>query len=111
MTSTIFPTRPAEVAVLTASEFALDLEWKVPPSLDEVCRRFDNDANRAFVWFIRFRALQTWWAREDSAQWTTAARAAYVWETAASFELNSEWEFDAAPFCLAVDALCNRRVP
>lgn len=108
MSSTIFPTRPAEVAVLTASEFALDLGWAVPPSLDDVCRRFANDANRAFVWFIRFRALQTWCAREDSVRWTIA-RAACVWEAAASFELNCEWEFDAAPFCVAVDALCNRR--
>ena len=54
MSSTVFPALPGDVAVLTAGEFAFDLEWNNAASLDEVCRRSGNDANRALVWFIRF---------------------------------------------------------
>lgn len=110
MSSTMFPTLPGEVAVLTSGEFAFDLELNNVPSLDEVCRRFGNDANRALVWFIRFRALKTWCARDDIAQWMSAARMPHICEVAAGFELNPQWEFDPEAFCLAVDAMaiCDR---
>jgi hypothetical protein len=111
MSSTIFPTLPREVAVLTTGEFAFELEFNDAPSLAEVCRRFGNDANRALVWFIRFRALKTWCARDASPQWMSAARMAHICEVAASFELNHQWEFDPEAFCLAVDANCHRRSP
>jgi hypothetical protein len=108
MSSTIFPTLPSEVAVLTTAEFAFDLELHNAPSLEEVCRRFANDANRALVWLIRFRALKTWCARDDIAQWMSAARIPHICEVAAGFELNPQWEFDPEAFCLAVDTICNR---
>jgi hypothetical protein len=109
MSSTVFPALPGDVAVLTAVEFAFGLEWNNAASLDEVCRRFGNDANRAVVWLIRFRALKTWCAREDSAQWMTDARMSHICEVAARFELNQQWEFDPEAFSLAVEATCNRR--
>jgi hypothetical protein len=108
MSTTMFPTLPGDVAALTTREFAFDLEWNNAPSLDEVCRRFGNDANRALVWMIRFGALKAWCAREDIAQWLSAARMPHICEVAASFELNGQWEFDAAAFCLAVDRSANR---
>ena len=74
MSSTMFPTLPGEVAVLSTGEFAVGLELNNAPSLEGVCRRFGNDANRALVWLIRFRALKTWAARDGVAQWMTAAR-------------------------------------
>ena len=104
----MFPTLPGEVAVLTTGEFAFDLELNNAPSLEEVCRRFGNDANRALVWVIRFRALKTWCARDDTAQWMSAARMRHICEVAAAFELNDLWEFDPPAFCQAVDEICNR---
>ena len=108
MSSTVFPALPGDVAVLTVGEFAFDLEWNNAASLDEVCRRFGNDANRALVWFIRFRALKTWCAREDSAQRMTGAGMSHICEVAARFELNEQWEFDPETFCLAVDAMSHK---
>ena len=108
MSSTIFPTLPGEVAVLTTSEFACDVESNKAPSLDEVCGRFGNDANRALVWFIRFRALKTWCARDDSARRISAARMPHICAVAASLGLNDQWEFDPDAFCLALEAICNR---
>ncbi len=111
MSSTIFPTLPGDVAGLTTDEFAFELGLTNAPSLEEVCRRFGSDANRAIVWFIRFRALKTWCARDDSAPWMSAALMPHICEVAASFALNHQWEFDAEAFCVAVDANCNRRSP
>jgi len=108
MSSTMFPTLPGEVAVLSTGEFAVGLELNNAPSLEEVCRRFGNDANRALVWFIRFRALKMWAARDGVAPWMTAARMPHICEVAASFDLNHQWEFDSDAFCLAVDTMCNR---
>jgi len=108
MSGTIFPTLPSEVAVLSTGEFVFDLELNNAPSLEEICKRFGNDANRALVWFIRFRALKTFTARDGIAQWMTAARMPHICEVAARFGLNHQWEFDAEAFCLAVDAMCNR---
>ena len=111
MSSTIFPTLPGDVAILTPGEFAFALELNNAPSLEEVCRRFGSDANRALVWWIRFRALKTWCARDESARWMSAARMPHICEVAASFALNHQWEFDVEAFCLAVDANCHRRSP
>jgi hypothetical protein len=108
MSGTIFPTLPREVAVLSTGEFAFDVELNNAPSLEEICRRFGNDANRALVCFIRFRALKTWAARDGIARWMTAARMLHICEVAASFSLNHQWEFDPEAFCLAVDAMCDR---
>jgi hypothetical protein len=108
MSGTIFPTLPHEVAVLSTGEFAFDFELNNAPSLEEVCRQFGNDANRALVWFIRFRALKTWAARDGMAQWMTVARMPHICEVAASFGLNHQWEFEPEAFCLAVDAMCSR---
>lgn len=108
MSGTIFPTRPGDVAALTTSEFAFDLGGDDEPSLDEACRRFGSDANRALVWLIRYRALKAWCARDEMAQWLNAARTPRICEVAAGFELNDQWEFDPAAFCLAVDMIANR---
>jgi hypothetical protein len=87
VSSTIFPVLPRDVAVLTAAEFAFDLEGDNAPSLDEVCRRFENDAHRALIWLIRSRALKAWCAADGIAAWLTAARRPHICEVAASFEL------------------------
>jgi transposase InsO family protein len=108
MSSTIFPVLPREVAVLSTGEFAFDMEGGNAPSLDDVCRRFENDANRALVWLIRSRALKAWCAADGIAAWLTAARRPHIGEVAASFELNDRWEFDADRFCHAVDTIANR---
>ena len=109
MSNTVFPALPADVAVLTANEFAFDLEWNDAPSLDEVCRRFGNDSNRAIVWLIRFRAMKSWCARGTLAERLTVARMAYICEAAASFGLNDQWEFDADAFCVAVEMIAAGR--
>ena len=108
MRRTIFPTLPGEVAVLTTSEFAFDLESDKMPSFDDVCRRCGNDANRALVWIIRFHALKAWRARDDTAPWLSAARMPHICEVAAGFELNDQWEFDADGFCHAIDTTASR---
>lgn len=113
MTSTHFPTRPMDVAELTASEFTYDLEWNNSPSFEEVCRRFGNDLNRAAAWLIRFRALQAWWACDGMAQWLTDAAGTPrdICEVAARLELNDLREFDAEAFCSAVDQVVAQRSP
>ena len=59
---------------LTVPEFACALDLDAAASLDVGCRRFLDDANRALVWFIRFRALVAWCERADMAAWLTSAR-------------------------------------
>src|SRR4029453_9908960 len=103
MSITLFPTKPVDVVALTTTEFTFDLEINNAPSLEEVCRRFGNDANRALVWLIRVRALKAWCARDGTVEWLSPARRRNVCEVAAGFELNDEWEFDADAFCLAVE--------
>jgi len=95
------------VAALTVSEFTSELDSNVTVSFDHVCRRFLDDANRALVWFIRFRALTAWRERGDVGTWLNASplRAERACEVAASFELNQEWEFDAEAFRSAVERL------
>jgi len=107
MHPTPFPTCPSDVVALTVAEFAggLDLDQSVP--IDAVCRRFLDDANRAVVWVIRFRALTAWSERTDTVAWLQAEprHADHAREIAASFALNDDWEFDAEPFRSAVEAL------
>jgi hypothetical protein len=109
MNSTPFPTRPVDVAALTATEFSFNFELNDAPSLDDICRRFGNDSNRALVWLIRFRALKAWCARDGAVQWLNGARTPHICEVGASFELNDRWEFDADAFCVAVDMIGNLR--
>jgi hypothetical protein len=107
MRGTEFPTRPCEVAALTVSEFTFELDLNATIAFDRVCRRFLDDANRALVWFIRFRALMAWRERDDMATWVEAglSRAEHACEVAASFALNQDWEFDAEAFRSAVESV------
>jgi len=107
MRRTPFPASPCDVATLSVPEFTCDLELNGSVSLDAVCRRFLEDTNRAVVWFIRFRALQTWCDRMDVAQWLRAepSHADRACELAASFDLNDAWEFDAVQFRSAVESV------
>jgi hypothetical protein len=95
------------VAALAVSEFTCELDPNATISFDRVCRRFLDDANRALVWFIRFRALTAWRERSDMATWLKASpsRAEDACEVAASFELNQDWEFDAEAFRSAVESI------
>jgi hypothetical protein len=104
--STPFPSTPCDVAPLSVPEFTCELDLNTTVSLESACRRFFDDANRAVVWVIRFRALTGWSKREDVAPWLTSdpARARNACELAASFELNDEWEFDCVRFRSAVEA-------
>ena len=104
--STPFPARPSQVAALTVTEFMSAPHLDGTVSIDEVCRLFLNDANRALVWLIRFHALRTWRERTDMAAWLRSdpAHAQHICQVAAGFELNEAWEFDPEPFRLAV---CN----
>ena len=92
---------------LTVPEFACALDLDAAASLDVGCRRFLDDANRALVWFIRFRALVALCERADMAAWLTsgASHARHVCEVAASFKLNDEWQFDAEAFRSAVESI------
>jgi len=107
MRPTPFPARPCDVVPLTVLEFACALDLDAATSLDIGCRRFLDDANRALVWFIRFRALLAWCERGDIAVWLTsrASHALHACEVAASFELNDQWQFDAEAFRSAVESI------
>ena len=107
MRLTPFPVSPSEVVALTVPEFTCELDLSRSGSLDDVCRRFLDDANRALVWLIRFRALTAWCERIDVAVWLRSdpVHTRHACEVAASFELNEEWEFDAARFRSAVESL------
>jgi hypothetical protein len=105
--STPFPARPSDVASLTASEFACGLHLQASVSIDDVCQRFLDDANRALVWLIRFRALTAWCERTETVPWLRAepVRAQRACTLAASFALNEHWEFDAGKFRSAVHSV------
>ena len=110
MTRTPFPARPGEVVPLTLQEFTSDIDLNAEPAIGLVCDRFLDDANRAFVWLIRFRALQAWYARANANGWPSSGGCSEpASEVAASFALNDEWEFDAEGFHSAVRALSLRR--
>ncbi len=110
MNRTPFPATPKEVVALTVLEFTCDLDLENAPSLDRVCNRFADDANRALVWWIRFRALASWRAREDTVAWLRAVSktCADASEVAASFTLNANWEFDAEGFRSAIASATSR---
>jgi hypothetical protein len=107
MRTTPFPASPCDVVALTVPEFTSELDLTESASLDAVCRRFLEDANRAVVWFIRFRALTAWCERLDVAQWLRSEplHARHACELAASFDLNEAWEFDAERFRSAVESV------
>ena len=107
MRETPFPATPCDVVMLSVPEFTSELDLDASVSLDDVCRRFIEDSNRAVVWFIRFRALKAWCDRMDVAQWLQLdpAHAHRACELAASFDLNDAWEFDADRFRLAVESI------
>jgi hypothetical protein len=109
--STAFPARPRDVVALSVEEFLVDLEMTHAASIETACRAFGNDANRALVWLIRWRALNTLCTRSDVAEWRRAgARTSRdMCEVAAAFDLNDGWEFDHERFCDAVDGLVHRR--
>jgi hypothetical protein len=111
MDSTAFPARPIDVVPLTTLEFTFDLDISVGPSLDLVCARFGDDANRALVWLIRCRALREWCARDEIADWLNdgSRTSRDVCEVAARFALNEQWQFDSASFCRAVDVVVSER--
>jgi hypothetical protein len=106
MRTTPFPTSPSDVAVLTVPEFACALDLSAPVTIDDICQRFVDDANRALVWLIRFRALTAWCERVDTVPWLRAepVRAQHACAVAASFTLNEDWEFDADQFRSAVQS-------
>lgn len=105
MERTPFPTTPMDVVVLTAQEFTFELDIREQPALDDVCGRFGDDADRALVWVLRFRALKALCMQPDMTDWL--ATRAHAWRTicavAAGFELNEAWAFDRITFCSAVD--------
>ena len=107
MQTTPFPARPCDVVALTVSEFTRGLDVHATVSIDDVCRRFVDDTNKALVWVIRFRALEAWCVRADVAAWLglRPSHAQHAGEVAAAFELNSEWEFDADAFRSAVESV------
>ena len=111
MAITAFPARPGDVIALSVEEFLFDLEMTHAPSIESACRAFANDANRALVWLIRWRALHALCARSEVAEWRRAgARTSRdMCEVAAAFVLNDGWEFDHERFCEAVDGLIHRR--
>jgi hypothetical protein len=111
MPTTPFPSRPCEVVALTVPEFTCELDLNAAAPFDGVCHRFLDDANRAVVWLIRFRALTGWCEREDIAAWlrTEPPYARYACEVAASFELNDAWEFDPERFRSSVELVSPSR--
>jgi hypothetical protein len=104
---TPFPAKPCDVVALTVLEFTCDLDLDTTVTFDSICHRFLDDANRALVWFIRFRALTAWRQRGDMAAWLewNPSQAQRACEVAASFQLNDDWEFDAEPFRSAVESI------
>lgn len=100
---TPFPARASEVVALTVAEFTCELDLNSSGSFERVCRRFAEDANRALVWFIRFRALTAWCEKADMAR-LEAAYQRHACEVAASFALNDDWQFDVEPFRSAIES-------
>jgi hypothetical protein len=107
MDKTPFPTKPAEVVALSAQEFTFELDLSDLPAIDDVCNRFCDDANRALVWLLRFRALKALCAQPEMAVWLDGRAQAWraVCQIAATCELSDAWEFDKDLFCLAVEAI------
>lgn len=112
MKRTPFPVKPLDVVALTVQEFTSVLDISETPPLDVVCGRFADDANRALVWLLRFRAMSALEAQAEMAAWLNGgSRSRVVREVAATFVLNDRWEFDRRAFCSAVDAVAQQRRP
>lgn len=114
MNRTTFPATPGDVATLTVQEFTFDfddLDGNRAPSIERVCRIFMDDANRALVWWIRFEALKTWYARTDvtTAGTSDSSSLRDACDVAASFPLNHHWEFDLDDFGSAIEAVAVKR--
>jgi hypothetical protein len=107
MRTTPFPTRPSDVVPLTVPEFTSEVDLNTTVSFDRICQIFLDDANRALVWLIRYRALTTWRERGDIAIWLelNPSHAKHACEVAASFELNDNWEFDSDVFRSTVQSI------
>ena len=108
--TTPFPARPCDVVALTVPEFTCELDMNTMASIDFACQRFLDDANRALVWVIRFRALSAWRLRRDAELWLTSSPShhQHACAVAASFQLNGDWEFDAEAFRSAVESVISR---
>jgi hypothetical protein len=106
MLPTPFPAHPCDVVALTVHEFASGLHLHDLVSIATVCDRFPDDANRALVWFIRFRALTAWCERTEIAIWLRAEprHAHNACAVAASFDLNADWGFDSERFRSKVES-------
>ena len=104
---TPFPARASEVVALTVAEFTCELDLNASGSFECVCRRFLEDANRALLWFIRFRALTAWCEDVEMATWLQLhpSYQRHACEMAASFALNDDWQFDAEPFRTAIESV------
>jgi hypothetical protein len=111
MAETPFPTRPVDVAALTADEFRIAGDRDDNHALDIACQLFRDDPNRALVWLIRLAAVKALSARADIAHWRQSRSSTWrdICEVAASFELNQQWQFDVSGFCFAVDSLARER--
>jgi hypothetical protein len=111
MTVTPFPAHPGDVVALTVHEFTCGLDLHAEPSIGVVCEWFLDDANRALVWLIRFRALTAWCTRADINAWLVSGETHYrrACEVAAGFTLNGNWEFAAEDFHSAVQARISGR--
>jgi hypothetical protein len=107
---TPFPIRPGDVVALTVHEFTFARE-AADPSLEEVCGRYPDDANRALVWMLRFSALKAVTANTEVATWLASAVGSLgdAYDVAATLALNERWEFDHASFCSAVKANAAKR--
>ena len=109
MSRTSFPATPGEVATLTVHEFTFDVDELYDDRaawMDQVCRTFIDDANRALVCWIRFNALRVWRAREDVIDRLNAGSIDLrdARNLAATFPLNQRWEFEPATFSAALAA-------
>ena len=108
---TPFPAHPVQVVALTVQEFTAALNLTECPTLDDMCARFGDDANRALAWLVRYSALTTVRQNATVGFWLTgrACSTRDLYEVAASLALNEQWEFDPVAFCAAVERLEARR--
>lgn len=111
---TELPLVPRDVVPLAVDEFTFVFDLESGPDFADLCSRFRDDTNRAVVWLLRFKALQTLrgdlrLARSAHATGSTDGgsfvRGAF--EVAATQPLNEAWEFDRPAFFAAVNALSN----
>jgi hypothetical protein len=109
--TTPFPIRPVDVVPLSSLEFTFAASLTDCPSLDDVCGHFPDDANRALVCLLRFRALKTLIDDSDMVAWLDGGPRSTrdAFDVAARLTLNERWEFDRVAFCSAVQALAAKR--